>query len=140
MGGGGGPGGPFPQFPGVAGSEGAPDPFAAMLASLSGQGGPGGPMAFGAPQMAQPQAPPRPRTLVQKIVPLLHALSTILLLAFFVIYAEPIRYAQRPLLENESAEVSRWRRWAELGWRDSRGGGIQSVVSARLAPSLRDPN
>lgn len=119
--------------PAGAGKEGTPppeNPFAALLAASAGMGGPGagagGPgmfPPFGPPGMAGmgggafPGAPmmepPKPKTRLQKVLPLLHLVAMWCLLGYFVLWAEPSAY--RDLVGEDTAAFSLWRRWAGLG-------------------------
>jgi hypothetical protein len=94
------------------------DPLAALMAQIS-QGQPGKNPAV--------SVTPKPRTLLQKLVPVLHLLSVWALLAYFVLWKEPEAYEARTF--EAMAGGGRWRRWAELdrgnlavGW------GVQVVV------------
>lgn len=118
------------------------DPFAALMAMMGQQGPPGekdggggggpGPIDLGMLQqnLFNPPAPPVParRSLLQKIMPVVHLLAGWLLLAYFVIWKEPVAYDAK----QRAADVveSRWKRWAELGWQSPQDGwGVQFVVS-----------
>ncbi len=117
------------------------DPFAALMAMMGQQGPPGekdgggggpGPIDLGMLQqnLFNPPTPPVPvrRSLLQKIMPVVHLLAGWLLLAYFVIWKEPVAYDAK----QRAADVveSRWKRWAELGWQSPQDGwGVQFVVS-----------
>ncbi|KDQ17523.1 hypothetical protein BOTBODRAFT_29704 [Botryobasidium botryosum FD-172 SS1] len=112
----------------AAGAGGEPG---AMPPNMGGMGGLGGMMGMGMPPFAgggPPQAqqtPPKPKTLFQKLSPLLHLLSTVLLVVYFVLYAEPARY-------DDGAQAvipiqGRWQRWAALATRPSDVFGVQVV-------------
>ena len=113
------------------------DPFAALMAMM-GQQGPGdndstaGPLDMSMLQqnLFNPTAPPAPtqRTLLQKIMPIVHLIAGWLLLAYFVIWREPQAYE----IKQRAADVSEsgWKRWAELGSSSPDSGwGVQFVVS-----------
>ncbi|KAI0089902.1 hypothetical protein BDY19DRAFT_91760 [Irpex rosettiformis] len=111
------------------------DPFAALMAMMGQQGagekdGGPGPLNLGMLQqnMFSPPAPPvsAQRTLLQKVMPVVHLLAGWLLLAYFVIWREPQAYG----VKQRAADVSEsgWRRWAELGSRSPEDGwGVQFV-------------
>ncbi|THH14054.1 hypothetical protein EW146_g6237 [Bondarzewia mesenterica] len=87
------------------------DPLMTLMSSL----GQGGPSALGKGPMAPPNPSEKPRSLVQKLMPLIHVLTAWFLVAFFVAWKEPeVFYAQ-----TSSAVLpgSIWRRWATLGKR-----------------------
>ncbi|KAG2030051.1 hypothetical protein BDR03DRAFT_929313 [Suillus americanus] len=120
-----------PQFPqpqiSTAASNGATapppgDPFAAMMNSLQ-QMDPSRGGATG--KVPAPPAPTKPPSVVQKFTPLLHILSTWLILGFFVLFKEPQMLVERSGGFSESF----WKRWAELAWRSSsiEGWGVQFV-------------
>jgi len=91
------------------------DPMAAMmnaLSQLSGQ--PPGAMPGAPPPAQQNVVGPRPKSTVQKLLPVLHLLATWILLAFFVVFKEPEAYVDKPYVIGGS---SIWQRWAELNWR-----------------------
>ncbi|KAH9850581.1 hypothetical protein C2E23DRAFT_869807 [Lenzites betulinus] len=133
---GGGPEQRLPRLPSSsapAASSGAPppegDPMAALMAALQ-QGGAGAPPGFQFPGagmgMAPPSAAPKPKSLLQRLMPVIHILAAWLLLAYFVLWREPEAYDAKthasPLAD------SRWRRWADLGWKSPEDGwGVQTV-------------
>jgi len=102
--------------PGINTPTGQPsDPFAAMLAQMSGQlpgVGPsstafgGSPSSIGGLGMNVAAVVPRPRSTFMKLAPLLHAISVLSLVAFFVFRFEPNAYFGIP--------QPTWDRWAGL--------------------------
>lgn len=88
---------------------------------------------------AEPAAPPKPKSLVQKLLPLLHLLATFALLVYFVLWKEADAFSDRAgasvLTGADGKAESRWRRWAELGWRapEDGGWGVQAIVCADSA-------
>jgi len=131
-----------PRTGATAGGSPPTDPFAAMLANFANpQAGVGsGPLAgadLGSKQqppgfppgigvqnpMMQAFAPPVPRTLLQKIMPILHMVSVLCLLAAFVVYFEQAVYAGVP----DAMTQGVWERWASLAWSKSSAGGVQAV-------------
>lgn len=103
--------------------------MAALMAALQqGGAGEGGPPAFQFPGAGMGMAPPpKPKTLLQKLMPLIHVLAAWLLLAYFVLWKEPEAY--EATTHGSELANSRWRRWAELGWKSPEDGfGVQTVV------------
>lgn len=122
----------------VAGSSAPPpppaeDPMAALMAALQ-QGGAGTPPAFpfpGAGKTPSEAGPPKPKTLLQKLLPIIHIVSAWALLAYFTLWKEPEAF----LAKTHGSLESQWRRWADLSWKSPEDGwGVQAVVSHR--PSL----
>lgn len=103
------------------------DPFAQMLAQLTRQMPQEGlgPNVANAQGVAMDTA--RPKTKLEKIMPLIHLLSAWSLLAYFAVFKEPEVYQSKVHAQPEHVW---WKRWAELGWRNSSVGlGLESVVS-----------
>ncbi|KAH8101549.1 hypothetical protein BXZ70DRAFT_933823 [Cristinia sonorae] len=101
------------------------DPLAAMMAAMTQQsGGAPNPFANMAGMTMEPPAPPAPKTRLQKLMPVIHLVAAWLLFAYFAFWKEPEMFeASHGLLP-----ANRWRRWAELGWKDSKDGwGVQAV-------------
>lgn len=118
----------------IAGSSAPPpveDPMAALMAALQG-GGAGAPPAFpfpGAGKAPSEAALPKPKTLLQKLLPIIHIISAWALLAYFALWKEPEAYDAK----THGSVESQWRRWAELSWKSPEDGwGVQTVVSGRL--------
>lgn len=110
----------------------AGDPFAMMLAQLAGQGDQTGPASLlnplagaGAPPNPMMQAfqPPPPKSMFQKLAPLLHAVLAICMVLYFVFHFEPEIYSGR------AEERSVWERWASLARYSNDERGVQAVVS-----------
>ncbi|KAI0358872.1 hypothetical protein OH77DRAFT_1113012 [Trametes cingulata] len=103
------------------------DPMAALMSAL--QPGGGGPIP---PGMQFPAAgmgmapPPKPKTFLQKVMPIVHVLAAWALLAYFVLWKEPEAYEAKT--HGTELAGSRWRRWAELSWKSPEDGwGVQPV-------------
>ncbi|KAG9051233.1 hypothetical protein FS837_010520 [Tulasnella sp. UAMH 9824] len=118
------------------------DPFSAMLAQMASQqlpssteGAATNPLAafassagLGAPTAAAVAVqPPKPKTLLQKLVPLLHAVSVLVLLAYFVFKGEPSAYEAGNGGAVLPGSMSVWSRWSSLVRAKSDEGGIQAV-------------
>lgn len=102
------------------------DPMAAMMNALTQLNGQGT-----IPGSVFPTEPAAllPKTIAEKLLPLIHLVAIWALLAFFALYKEPEAYKMHP---NLSSESNFWRRWSELSWRSSLdSSGIQTVVSLR---------
>ena len=132
------------QMPSAGGENFGQDPLQAMMEALLNPQGSGVPnpangssqgqlflppgFPTSAPGMMPPNpmmqgfAPPPPRTLFQKLAPLLHIFSTILLLLFFVIRFEPSVHSSLPNIVSQGL----LERWAGLRWAS---GSVQGVVS-----------
>lgn len=135
-----------------ANQQDAQDPFAMLMASMAGAqgnasglgmpvfsgetaGSQGAPPFPGMQFPVAPAAPPRSKSLTQKLLPLLHILVVMMLLLYSIIWTEAAAFTARAGADvftgtDEKGE-SRWRRWAELGWRaaESEGWGVQAIVS-----------
>ncbi|GAA6038406.1 hypothetical protein JCM8097_007633 [Rhodosporidiobolus ruineniae] len=128
---------PFAAFPGLggAGAEGgAPggDLFAQMMqqmaAGAGGEGGPGAAAGGGAgglgaganPFMMQPPAPPAPKTLLERVFPLVHILAMVGLAVYAVVFLEPAR------------------RVAEYGWTGTEDGIDWKAWGALLSQKPRE--
>ncbi|PSS00609.1 hypothetical protein PHLCEN_2v4119 [Hermanssonia centrifuga] len=106
------------------------DPLAALMAMMPPQGDQG---AFGMPpgmpppnMFGQAAAPPKKKTLLQKIMPLIHFAAAWILLTYFVLWKEPEVFDART--HGIASSDGRWRRWAELGWQNATDGlGVQFV-------------
>ncbi len=99
--------------------------FANLLAASGGGDGKGG-LAGGMPAMGKvPEPVVQPKSLLQKLLPLLHLVVMWGFLAFFVLYKEPQVQEALGGLANEPRNAL-WQRWAELG---TEKGRIQLVVS-----------
>ncbi|PCH33159.1 hypothetical protein WOLCODRAFT_134951 [Wolfiporia cocos MD-104 SS10] len=111
--------GDAPQGPGLPPPPGGDaDPLAALMSSMA--------QAGNMPQMSTEKAAmAKPKTLLHKVLPLIHLLGAWVLLAYFVIWKEPQLYESKTHgLNSESI----WRRWSELGWKSAdEGWGVQSV-------------
>lgn len=106
----------------------SPDPLAALMASMTQPGM----NSFTPPGAAGKQATTRPRSLLQKLAPLIHLVAAWALLAYFVVWREPEAYTARTHLADNGNTF--WRRWADLAWREPDASwGVQAVVRSLLA-------
>ena len=115
----------------IAGASAPPptdDPMAALMNALQ-QGGAGAPPGFQFPGAGISPAEttlPKPKTLLQKLMPVIHIISAWALLAYFALWKEPEAFDAK----THGSRESLWRRWAELGWKSPEDGwGVQAVVS-----------
>ncbi|KIO31176.1 hypothetical protein M407DRAFT_241884 [Tulasnella calospora MUT 4182] len=108
-----------PQLPSSSSTDGAA--AAAMMNPLAAFGSSAGPTASVA------VSPPKPKSLLQKLVPLLHAVSVLFLLAYFVFKWEPSAYEAGGGAADLPASMSGWSRWSSLANAKSDVGGIQAV-------------
>ncbi|TBU56205.1 hypothetical protein BD310DRAFT_1040636 [Dichomitus squalens] len=115
--------------PSIAGSPAPPltdDPMAALMNALQ-QGGAGTPPGFQFPGAGMAPAETvslKPKTLLQKLMPVIHIISAWALLAYFALWKEPEAYDAKTYGSRESL----WRRWAELSWKSPEDGwGVQAV-------------
>lgn len=124
-------GGALPQLPG--GDPAVPpdpamtpmdNPFAALLGSQLGGGaggnafppfGPG--MGLGGAMPGMMMEPPKEKTRLQKVLPLLHLVAMWCLLAYFVLWVEP--NVHQGITGDDLVWNAKglWRRWADLGQR-----------------------
>lgn len=105
----------------ATGSATPDDPLLALLSSM-GQGGKFAP---------QSRTEPRPKTVIQKLFPLLHVIAVWTLLAFFIFWREPEAFQARNSVVVSSGNI--WNRWAKL----ARGTAAQSTWGIEIVVSLR---
>jgi hypothetical protein len=129
------PPGQMPQMPSLGDAQNpglldpSADPLAQMLAQMTRQmpQGGNGPNASDAQGGAMEAV--RPKTLLEKVMPLIHLIVTWSLLAYFAVFKEPEVYDETAPV----VKLSGWQRWAELGWRSpSDKVGIISLVCKRI--------
>ncbi|KAI5478591.1 hypothetical protein MNV49_004850, partial [Pseudohyphozyma bogoriensis] len=109
-------GGPFGGAQGGAGGGAGGDPFAAMMQQMMGGAGggmgrgAGGPGAGGGglPQPPVHPFPPTPKSTLEKLFPLVHLVSMVGLVLYFVAVFEPEKRGLGGGLD--------WRRWSGLMW------------------------
>ena len=110
------------------------DPLSALLAmSAQQEGGDMPPMPDFLKNMAPPPtAVARPKTLLEKLLPIVHLAAAWILLAYFIFWKEPEAYESRTYGAVKSD--NRWTRWADLARRrPEEGWGVQFVVSTTSA-------
>ena len=73
---------------------------------------------------------PKPRTLLEKLMPMIHLFAAWILLTYFIVWREPASFAEKALESVSGGSGSWWQRWAELAWKSPKDGwGVQAVVS-----------
>ncbi|KAI0063063.1 hypothetical protein BV25DRAFT_437927 [Artomyces pyxidatus] len=122
QGGGGFPDAPHPSASSAAGPS-PDDPLMALMSSLSA----GGPPGAGAGPFAPPAAD-RPKSRMQRLMPLVHIISVWCLVAYFVLWKEPQTFYARTSSVVLPGGV--WRRWADLGSRQA----IENAWSVQVEP------
>ena len=103
------------------------DPLLALLSSMGMQGG----MGQGAKVAPQSRTEPKPKTAIQKLLPLLHVIAVWALLAFFIFWREPEAFQARNSVVVSSGNI--WNRWAKL----ASGTAAQSTWGIEIVVSLR---
>ena len=102
---------------------------ALMAAQQQRPGTPGSAAAFSDASSAFPVAP-KPRSKLQKLLPLIHVILVWCLFMFFAVWREPAVHSENSTWQNE--ETSFWARWARLSPQSSRTQGetwqVQPVV------------
>ncbi|GBE78578.1 hypothetical protein BKA93DRAFT_902562 [Sparassis latifolia] len=121
-----------PRLPPSSGSSAPPsedEPLAALMSSMTQFSDANGSSLMDSTTSAassQKLADAKPKTFLQKVLPLVHLLVAWALLAYFVFWKEPESYD----LRTHGAVLSdtRWTRWAELAWKfPEQGWGVQAV-------------
>jgi len=103
------------------------DPLLALLSSMGIQGG----MGQGAKIAPPSRTEPKPKTVIQKLFPLLHVIAVWALLAFFIFWREPETFQARNSVVVSSGNI--WNRWAKL----ASGTAAQSTWGIEIVVSLR---
>ena len=118
------------EFTGMnIGGMGGNDTLSALMSQLQAQGGAPGSM----PPPQTHSAPPKPRTLIQKLLPLIHFICVWALFAYFVIWKEPVVFDSVTYGAVNGKGLSLWgSRWGELRSRNTTEAGwsVQAVVSS----------
>jgi GET complex subunit GET2 len=125
---------PFPAGvnmpPGTPGA-GPEDPLLAFMSSL----GVGEGVFQGERGVPQSQMEEKPKTFVQKILPLLHPMAMWALVAFFIFWREPESFRARHSAVNSSGDV--WNRWAQLAGGPAHSWSIEPEVSLLLVAAAQ---
>jgi len=100
------------------------DPLLALLSTMGMQGG----MGQGGKVTPQSRTEPRPKTVIQKLLPLLHVIAIWALLAFFIFWREPEAFQARNSVVVSSGNI--WNRWAKL----ASGAAAQSTWGIEIVP------
>jgi hypothetical protein len=122
--------GPNPTFPNLMkDSNESDDPLSTIMSQIMTNFSQSGASST-PPSSVAPEAPPKPKTLFQRLLPLIHVLSTLVLLFYFVVHIEPAKHAAAAHLFEEGSDqgpMARWARWAQLAKRQQDGWGVQVV-------------
>ena len=104
------------------------DPLMTLMSSLGAEAGIG--QRAGA--ASQARAEEKPKTLIQKLLPILHVIAVWALVAFFIFWREPEAFRARNSAVVSTGDI--WNRWARLasGPAEQSTWGIEIVVSLPL--------
>lgn len=107
------------------------DPFAQLLALSQPPEGPEGmsmPPGLNMPNLFPlPAAAPTPKSLLQRVLPLIHVVAAWILLVYFIFWREPVAFSDNT--HGVIGSENRWSRWAELGRRrPDEAWGVQFVA------------
>lgn len=131
-------------FSGMGGASGAPggaggDMFSQMMASMAaGGGGAPGAEGLGLPtggfpgMMPTTTLPPTPKTLIDRVFPLVHLLSMIGLAIYAIFWLEPARKFGLYGWMGVGGQVD-WNSWAELSGKRNAGSVLAKMVGSGLA-------
>ncbi len=119
----------------LANSAGPDDPLLAFLSGLGIEGG----IGRGAEAVSQSRTEPKPKTFIQKLLPLLHVIAVWALVAFFIFWREPEMFQARNSVVVSSGNISN--RWARLasGPAEQSTWGIEIVVSLPKVATANHP-
>jgi GET complex subunit GET2 len=86
----------------------------------------------GAEAVPQSKVEAKPKTVIQKLLPILHVIAVWALVAFFIIWREPEAFRARNSAIVSTGDI--WNRWARLasGPAERSSWGIEIVVSLPL--------
>ncbi|KDR68664.1 hypothetical protein GALMADRAFT_104453 [Galerina marginata CBS 339.88] len=116
------------------------NPFAALLGpqAAAGAGGgmfpPMGPGMAGKFPLSAALGEPKPKNKLQKVMPLLHLIAMWCLLAYFVLWAEPMAYREAVSEDMGLTAVSFWRRWADLGQKNPSASNAMQTFRLQIVP------
>jgi len=108
----------------LANSAGPDDPLLAFLSGLGIEGG----IGRGAEAVSLSRTEPKPKTFIQKLLPLLHVIAVWALVAFFIFWREPEMFQARNSVVVSSGNI--WNRWARL----ASGPAEQSTWGIEIVP------
>jgi GET complex subunit GET2 len=127
-------GGPAPSEPHpfnfnapVSNSAVPDDPLIALMSSLGVD-----PVGRGTGAVSQSKAEAKPKTVIQKLLPILHVIAVWALVAFFIFWREPEAFRARNSAVVSTGDI--WNRWARLASdpAERSSWGIEIVVSLPL--------
>ena len=104
------------------------DPLIALMSSLGVDPG----IGRGAGAVSQSKAEAKPKTVIQKLLPILHVIAVWALVAFFILWREPEAFRARSSAVVSTGNI--WNRWARLASSpaEQSSWGIEIVVSLPL--------
>lgn len=109
------------------------DPLIALMSSLGVDPGTG----RGAGAVSQSKAEAKPKTVIQKLLPIFHVIVVWALVAFFMFWQEPEAFRVRNSMVVSTVDM--WNRWAQLAGSpaEQSSWGIEMVVSLLLVVATR---
>ena len=104
------------------------DPLIALMSSLGVDPG----IGRGTGAASQPKAEAKPKTVIQRLLPILHVITVWALVAFFIFWREPEAFRARNFAVVSTGDI--WNRWARLASTpaEQSSWGIEIVVSLPL--------
>jgi GET complex subunit GET2 len=113
----------------VTNSAAPDDPLLALMSSLGVDAG----IGRGAGAVSQSKAETKPKTAIQKLLPILHVIAVWALVAFFIFWQEPEAFRARNSAVVSTGDI--WNRWARLANSPAERSswGIEIVVSVLLS-------
>jgi len=117
----------------VSNSDVPDDPLIALMSSLGVDPG----IGRGAGAISLSKAGAKPKTVIQKLLPVLHVIAVWALVAFFIFRREPEAFRARNSAVVSTGDI--WNRWARLasGPAEQSSWGIEIVVSLPLVVAAR---
>src|SRR5258707_1784294 len=111
------------------------DPLIALMSSLGVDPG----IGRGAGAVSQSKVEAKPKTVIQKLLPILHVIAVWALVAFFIFWQEPEAFRARNSAVVSTGDI--WNRWARLvgGPAGQSSWGIEIVVSLPLVVAAQRP-
>jgi len=107
------------------------DPFLALMSTFGVQAG----IGRDTEGISHTETDAKPKTTIQKLLPLIHVISVWALVAFFILWREPEAFRDHPVVVSPG---DIWHRWARLarGTAEQSTWGIEIVVSCLAAHQL----
>jgi len=119
---------PFNLNAPVSNNAASDDPLIALMSSLGVDPG----IGRGAGAVSQSKAEAKPRTVIQKLLPIMHVIAVWTLVALFIFWREPEAFRARNSAVVSTGDI--WSRWARLASSpaEQSSWGIEIVVSVPL--------